>query len=877
MKQVWTVFVLFLYIYGIDKFLLTRAEQKILYPSAVPDTITCAKPAVIQVEKADIVGENSTCSNECVLSQSDFETIKVKCNDFHECTVDFPNDTSCLRENRYFHLSYSCLVPTNKACNFEFSLCNWMPDSDIDGINWERHFPRKTSLPNKDHTTNLSVGYYLYMAKSTPLGSRTAAVRSGDFLFNGDKCLEIWYNIDHTSQLRIYQSTVNVNRSLSWTNMNGSNNWQHVNVSLKRGLPYTIVIEGTVGNSSNAYIAIDDTDIRDRSCNESQPVSCNFEQNFCNFEVKPDFDLPWTRGNTEETGIRRPSFDHTKGENGYYAYVQSSNYVPPYRRRLIIPIDNVLEVGCLSVWYYMYGDYPGHLFIYTVVNMTEEIMSVIFDTRTVMWSRFQANVYNVTKIIFEYNSTDKNKGGIALDDVYISPIICAAKPISDDCVKNDEHLHIQCPVSYLWNETIAVDLKIPKSCHTTSDQIHRKLQNIFNQCNYRSICTFTPDEPINDDLCLKMTKRLLLDYSCIDKSVSVTTSTRTASSTPQTNDTTFLTTFERQTISTSQKAGDTTFFTILDRQTISTSQQTGDITDTNQSSSPSSTSVIGIVIGVLLSLIALSVFLVIAVVYFRRYRYAEKKGHSIVANEDSHSDYTGRQNIAFSPEVNVTTQTDYCEIRKSKLNEHYHDISDTFSPSINTTNDDEYSEIANVVNSTNSNPNPSTNYQHQYITLDPNATGFDRSNPQTNLNNSNETNSLTGGDDYAILDPDDLNESKNNTPNVLSLSDNYVVLDPNETGYNRQENTDRVCNYELSTSFNPTETSENPYDVSKDETYDTSSNSRHKEKENNIYSHTIDNVYDTAGNQRKKEESDGTYDHFFGQKSEDDYDISKPI
>ncbi|XP_071131758.1 putative uncharacterized protein DDB_G0282499 [Mytilus edulis] len=327
----------------------------------------------------------------------------------------------------------------------------------------------------------------------------------------------------------------------------------------------------------------------------------------------------------------------------------------------------------------------------------------------------------------------------------------------------------------------------------------------------------------------------------------------------------------------------TSFFTTLDRQPISTSQQTGDIKDGNQSSSPSSTSVIGIVLGVLLSLIALSVVLVIAVVYFRRYRYAKKKGHSIVVNEDSHSDYTGHQNTAFSPDVNVTTQTDYCEIRTSKHNDQYHDITDTFSPSINTINDDEYSEIANVVNSTN-NPNASTNYQHQYITLDPNATGFDRSNQHTNLHNesrndsnSNVKTSLTGGDDYAILDPDDLNESKNDTPKVLPFSDNYVVLDPNETGFNRQENTDGVCNYELATPSNPTESSEDPYDVSKDETYDTSGNTRHKEKENNIYSHMVDNVYDTAGNQRKKEENDGTYDHFFGQQSEDDYDISKPF
>ncbi|XP_071130598.1 uncharacterized protein [Mytilus edulis] len=319
-------------------------------------------------------------------------------------------------------------------------------------------------------------------------------------------------------------------------------------------------------------------------------------------------------------------------------------------------------------------------------------------------------------------------------------------------------------------------------------------------------------------------------------------------------------------------------------QTVSSTPQRDVITDNLESDSPSSTPFTGIVVGVVLFFVALSVIFVIAFIYFRRTRYAEKKGHSIVANEDSQSDYTGHQNKAFSPDVDVTTQTDYCEIRTSKHNDQYHDITDTFSPSINTTNDDEYSEIANVVNPPNSNPNLSKNYQHQYISLDPNATGFDRSNQKTNLHNESKNNhnldektSFMGGDDYAILDPNDLNESKNTTAKVLPLSENYVVLDPSETGFNRQENTDTVCNYELATPINPTMTSEDPYDVSKDETYDTSSNSRHKEKENNIYSHMVDNVYDTAGNQRKKEDNDGTYDHFFGQQSEDDYDISKPL
>ncbi|CAC5410597.1 unnamed protein product [Mytilus coruscus] len=672
----------------------------------------------------------------------------------------------------------------------------------------------------------------------------------------------------------------------------------------------------------------------------------------------------------------RPPVDHTNG-HGFYIYTTSKAQPIKPRRIIIITFDIELKISCLSLWYYKYGMTPGHLNIYTVVKEREEILYSMIDRRTQLWSQFQANVYNATQIILEYNFTDTNVGGIALDDIYISPISCEVtdtsrkrfdntklqrpevrkafsielknrfqlldeledietfwegitkcykeaatntlgfkergqkpwisneswklvderrklkertnnsrservknnlhakysdkdkevkkneKPFLHACIEKDEELYIRCPVSNVLKEAFAFDSNQTMSCQTTTVQIENNLQQKFRTCNKTPTCKFTPADIVNENNCFNVSKQLQLTYSCING---------TEQTTSKTND--------ENTISTSPQT-ETTTSVAKRTQTVTSTPQTNVITESLQSDSPSSTPVIGIVVGVVLSLIALSVFLVIAFLYFRRYRYAEKKGHSIVANEDSHSDYTGHQNIAFSPEVNVTTQTDYCEIRKSKLNEHYHDISDTLSPSINTTNDDKYSVIANGVNSPNSNPNPSTNYQHQYISLDPNATGFDRSNPQTNLlnesknnHNSNEKTSFTSGDDYAILDPDDLNESKNNTPKVLPLSDNYVVLDPNETGFNRQENTDRVCNYDLAT---PTVTSEDPYDVSKDETYDTSSNSRHKEKENNIYSHTVDNVYDTAGNQRKKEESDGTYDHFFGQKSEDDYDISKPI
>jgi hypothetical protein len=54
----------------------------------------------------------------------------------------------------------------------------------------------------------------------------------------------------------------------------------------------------------------------------------------------------------------------------------------------------------------------------------------------------------------------------------------------------------------------------------------------------------------------------------------------------------------------------------------------------------------------------------------------------------------------------------------------------------------------------------------------------------------------------------------------------------------------------------------------------TTHNTHHAETESNLYSHTIDDVYDVTRQDRRPDGKENTYDHFFGNKTEDDYDIS---
>lgn len=75
--------------------------------------IMCGDHAVIRIDNVTVHAHESYCAtninNECVLSDDDLKSIETQCNDKHECTVVYPENISCLKQDRYFNLSYSCL------------------------------------------------------------------------------------------------------------------------------------------------------------------------------------------------------------------------------------------------------------------------------------------------------------------------------------------------------------------------------------------------------------------------------------------------------------------------------------------------------------------------------------------------------------------------------------------------------------------------------------------------------------------------------------------------------------------------------------------------------------------------------------------------
>ncbi|VDI45916.1 Hypothetical predicted protein, partial [Mytilus galloprovincialis] len=192
-----------------------------------------------------------------------------------------------------------------------------------------------------------------------------------------------------------------------------------------------------------------------------------------------------------------------------------------------------------------------------MINDTEIIVSSINNTRKDMWHRLQVTVYNADQIILEYNFTFESYGGLALDDIYVSPVKCSDDDLFfHECVDKHADFHITCPTSDIWNETTAFDPNISMSCQTITTDISVKLNKQFRQCNDIGMCMFSPADLFGDHTCSSKGKYLNLTYTCKDMPIPMTESTPSDSFTSQAYDSTIFTTVNSWTLATSLQTDD---------------------------------------------------------------------------------------------------------------------------------------------------------------------------------------------------------------------------------------------------------------------------------------------------------------------------------
>ncbi|XP_071133039.1 uncharacterized protein [Mytilus edulis] len=240
-----------------------------------------------------------------------------------------------------------------------------------------------------------------------------------------------------------------------------------------------------------------------------------------------------------------------------------------------------------------------------------------------------------------------------------------------------------------------------------------------------------------------------------------------------------------------------------------------DTIDTNDTSDGSDTSDTGIVVGLIIGGILLACVVIVIVVFIRRHT-SKSRPREKIRNNLRENDYIGTQDIALPLPSN-----DSSHIQNDGKN-------------TNTA----YAVHRNITVSDNS-----TLSDHKYSIVD--------QTPETTLNET-------------------IKDGKGTT-------DSYMILDPTATGFNRTTLPNTRSDYEFAKPVMDAENNfgdQDQYALSEEGVYDHSGNNRHKESDVNIYNHAVDTIYDSGSHKRNDEGRDDTYDHFFGQKTEDDYDIS---
>lgn len=145
-----------------------------------------------------------------------------------------------------------------------------------------------------------------------------------------------------------------------------------------------------------------------------------------------------------------------------------------------------------------------------------------------------------------------------------------------------------------------------------------------------------------------------------------------------------------------------------------------------------------------------------------------------------------------------------------------------------------------------------------YFELDPTQTCFNQTQGQISIPNDNEAS-------YAILDPNETGFDRSNKTDESTPQGTYTILDPSVTGFNRSNDTN---NYQVAQDVNDNEakkTQETTQSVDHDDQSDgeyNAMNEKQQTNENGIYNHAVDNVYDISSHTKKTINTVGkTYDH----------------
>ncbi|XP_041944947.1 MAM and LDL-receptor class A domain-containing protein 2 isoform X2 [Alosa sapidissima] len=174
--------------------------------------------------------------------------------------------------------------PPGGHCDFELNMCGWTNLYGVDETDWLRGQGLNPSLntgPSVDHTTNSSIGYYMYVDTSVGMWGETAMLFSDVLLpARGGHCLTFWFHMFGQNVGTLSLWTTNKpgpseydNGRLLWT-ASGSQGavWLEDSVFVESDKPSWFLFLYQKGEFPSGDVALDDIQLSPGPCYPVSPT-----------------------------------------------------------------------------------------------------------------------------------------------------------------------------------------------------------------------------------------------------------------------------------------------------------------------------------------------------------------------------------------------------------------------------------------------------------------------------------------------------------------------------------------------------------------------------------------------------------------------------
>ncbi|RDD40324.1 MAM and LDL-receptor class A domain-containing protein 2 [Trichoplax sp. H2] len=392
------------------------------------------------------------------------------------CAVRCYSNFRCIPSNKVCDYIRDCPDGRDElncgGCSFELGTCNYSMNAGSD--QWLRGrygTPKTNTVPQIDHSTKTTRGWYMYVTAATGSNFGTAKLTSAQLPPTGTSCeVRFWYysygNSTTTSTLDVYfiEGPIPKTRMLQIRNIN-SNKWQQGIAYMGRRIEkFRLSFEGDRDFLGSSYMAIDDISMFE--CSLPQPQisclsnqfqcankvcvgadqvcdfqddcgdnsdekncaaynGCNFEKSFCDWsQVYGSDNFNWERrSGTTLTFNTGPSRDHTSGTvTGYYAFIdaffRSQGQKAQLKSKWFQP--DITGKCKIRLWYHMLGDGIGSLNVYVVPN-TGKLIKIWSRSGAAgdVWLKMEAPAVSSRYFYFVIEAVRGAtiRGDIAIDDV----------------------------------------------------------------------------------------------------------------------------------------------------------------------------------------------------------------------------------------------------------------------------------------------------------------------------------------------------------------------------------------------------------------------------------------------------------------------------